>query len=388
MRANILRGSLLVAAAAVVAAAGEPPAPSAKRPASRESLDSLLEPIREKYHLPALAGAIVRGNKVIGLGAVGVRAAGSSQRVTAGDKWHLGSDTKAMTATLCALLVEQGKLKWTSTLADVFPDLRETMDPDYRAATLEQLLCHRAGVPSELTAGGVWARAWQRKGDPTMQRRELLEGVLARPPVGKPGTAFLYSNAGVAIAGAMAEQVTGKPYETLMRTMLFDPLGMKSAGFGAAGTTEKIDQPRGHHRREGNDVPVPPGKFADNPPAIAPAGTVHCTLEDWAKFVSLHLAGDRGKDRLLKAATIKRLHKPLEGQDYAMGWIVTQRPWGGGTVLTHAGSNTANFAVVWMAPRRNFAVLITCNLGGDEAAKACDDAAAAFIQHYATLTSK
>ena len=46
----------------------------------------------------------------------------------------------------------------------------------------------------------------------------------------------------------------------------------------------------------------------------------------------------------------------------------------------HAGSNTRNMAVVWMAPRRRFAVLVATNQGGAGAAKACDEAAAALIR--------
>lgn len=348
---------------------------------TRESLDDLLDEIRRQNHLPALGGAIVDGGKVVAIGVAGFRQVGEKAKVTVHDKWHIGSCTKAMTATLCGMLVEEGKLKWTSTLGEVFPDLRDSMHADYREVTLEQLLGHRGGVPSDLDEGGLWKKLWKREGTPTEQRRMLMEGVLRRPPVSKPGTEYLYSNAGVAMAGAMAEKVTGTPYEKLLTERLFKPLGMKSAGFGAPGSAKKIDQPRGHARIEEADQPVKPGKFADNPPSIAPAGTVHCSLEDWAAFVALHLTEKRGKSPLIKPATLKKLHTPLEGQEYSLGWIVTQRPWGGGEVLTHAGSNNSWYAVVWAAPTRNFAVLIVTNQGGPEAAKACDETAGALIEH-------
>ena len=60
-----------------------------------EELNALLEPIREKYELPALAGGILHGGAMVGLGAVGVRRVGSPERVTVQDRWHLGSCTKA-----------------------------------------------------------------------------------------------------------------------------------------------------------------------------------------------------------------------------------------------------------------------------------------------------
>ncbi len=80
-------------------------------------------------------------------GAVGLRRAGSDVAATTGDKFHIGSCTKSRTATLAAMLVEEGKLTWQTKLADVLPELAGSMHPDYRAVTLEQLLAHRAGVP-------------------------------------------------------------------------------------------------------------------------------------------------------------------------------------------------------------------------------------------------
>ena len=63
-------------------------------------------------------------------------------------------------------------------------------------------------------------------------------------------------------------------------------------------------------------------------------------------------------------------------------WIVTDRPWAGGRALTHSGSNTMWYCTVWIAPARDFAVLVTTNQGGDEAAKACDEASWALIQDH------
>jgi CubicO group peptidase (beta-lactamase class C family) len=115
--------------------------------------------------------------------------------------------------------------------------------------------------------------------------------------------------------------------------------------------------------------------------AIGPAGIVHASVLDWAKFAALHLAGARGKAKLLKRESFRRLQTPPGGADYAMGWIVTRREWGG-HVLTHAGSNTMWYAVVWMAPEKDFAVLVACNQGGDPAAKACDEAAWELIRDH------
>src|SRR5262245_2077398 len=89
--------------------------PSQSRPSSGpalESLDALLEPIRAKHNVPALAAAFVRPEGTVAAGAVGVRKSGGTEAVTLDDRFHIGSCTKAMTATLIAILVERGKLNW------------------------------------------------------------------------------------------------------------------------------------------------------------------------------------------------------------------------------------------------------------------------------------
>ena len=124
------------------------------------------------------------------------------------------------------------------------------------------------------------------------------------------------------------------------------------------------------------------GPAVDNPAVLGPAGTVHCSLQAWSKFVADQLAGERGAGKILKQETYRFLHTPPFGGYYALGWGVVDRPWGGGKVLTHAGSNTMNYAVVWAAPLKQFAVLVVTNQGDDQAAKACDEAASALIKMH------
>jgi CubicO group peptidase (beta-lactamase class C family) len=250
------------------------------------------------------------------------------------------------------------------------------------------LLRNRGGAPHTMDEGGLWTRLCAHRGTPRDARTMLVRGVLARPPASPPGTKYEYSNAGFSIAGAMAERATDTAWEDLLRKRLFEPLAMKTAGFGHPGTPDRTDQPRAH-RADG--TPVEPGPSADNPDAIGPAGKVHASLPDWAKFVGLHLRCGKGHDGPLAKIDFAKLHTPpvVDGSptDYAMGWMVADRPWGG-RVLTHAGSNTLWYAVVWIAPEKDFAVLAATNQGGDSAAKACDDAAWALISDHAAATAK
>src|SRR5262245_34666781 len=105
------------------------PAQSSRTAESRGSglgaakLSESLEDIRVRFALPALGAAIVTTDGLAGSWATGVRRNGSDERVTVDDRWHLGSCTKAMTATLIALLVERGDLAWDKTLPQLLPEL-------------------------------------------------------------------------------------------------------------------------------------------------------------------------------------------------------------------------------------------------------------------------
>jgi CubicO group peptidase (beta-lactamase class C family) len=344
-----------------------------------DSIVSLLKPIRERHHLPGLVGGFVHNQRLAAAGAIGVRKHGTPEPITVNDLLHLGSCTKAMTASMIATLIEEKKLSWDTTLGDVFPDLKGKMLTDWTDVTLLQLFTHRSGLP----ANGPYFSLGARRST-TEQRQVLLAKVLARKPEEKPGTKYVYSNLGYILAGAMAEKVTGVSWEDLMRQRLFRPLGMDSAGFGPPGTKEQVDPPWGHIFVGETLVPLQ----KDNPGVLGPAGTVHCTLRDWASFAALHLNSGRPSPPqgcltpLLLPASFTRLHTPPSGEEYACGWGVVPRRWAGGKTLTHNGSNTMWFAVVWLAPQRQFGVLAVTNVGGKTAAKACDEAAGALIGHY------
>lgn len=343
------------------------------------STSQAIEIIRKKHDLPALAVVVTKDGAICDRAAVGVRRWGEATRVTTNDLFHLGSCTKSMTATLAARLIEEGKLRWETTIGEVFPGLKGRMDPRYEGVTVVQLLHHRGGVPGEPPAA-AWAAAWRETGTPVEQRREFIAAVLREPPAAPPGSKCIYSNQGYAIVGAMIEKLTGTPYEDLMVEKLFRPLGMNTAGFGPPGTAGKTDQPEGHVRRMFMTMAV----RSDNPPAIAPAGRVHCSLDDLARYTMFHLG--RTGSTLLKPETLARLHDPAEtagddraSADYACGWVVLKRGWAGGTALMHNGSNTMWYVVMWLAPERNFSVIAAANIFAGGADQACDEAASAMI---------
>jgi CubicO group peptidase (beta-lactamase class C family) len=362
----------------------------ASQPAAPARIDELVARALAESGVPALAGAIVSAGRLEAIGAAGVRKLGAAAQVTIDDRWHLGSCTKSMTATLAARLVEKDKLRWETSVASALPGLAPKMQQKWRGVPIEWLLRNHGGAPADLGFDGLWGKLWQREGTHAEQRLQLAAAVLARPPAFEPGAHYLYSNAGFAIAGAMMETMQKTSWEELMQEEVFRPLGITTAGFGAPGSAgDALDQPWGHAPGTAAAQPIEPGPGGDNPPAIGPAGTVHMSIADWGRYVAAHASGEQYGGDFLSAPAFRKLHTPHEKSDYAMGWVVMQRPWAGGRVLMHNGSNTMWLSIAWVAPERDFAVLVCCNQGGEAAGKAVDKLAGLLIQdHLARAAAK
>ncbi len=337
-------------------------------------LEQTLVAARDKDQLPGVAAIVQINGKIEAEAALGVRALGHPEPVTTNDRWHIGSDTKAFTATMIARLVEKGVMHFDDTLAASFPALAKDMDPAYRAVTVAQLLSHTSGLPpltddKDLPAFmAAIATAKDVKG----QRAAIARTYLTQPPGSKAG-AFKYSNLGFIIAGAIAEARTGKAWEDLIREEIFAPLGIKNAGFGVPGTTGKTDQPWGHNEVAGKLVPLDPANpDGDNPAALGPAGTINIALKDWLLFVQDQLDGVHGRGKLLKPETYRKLHTPVS-EVYAFGWGVKLGPDGVPLLLTHSGSNGYWLADVRIMPKHDMIFLVVTNAGNEAANAAIGD---------------
>jgi D-alanyl-D-alanine carboxypeptidase len=348
-------------------------------------LEKTLTDARDGANLPAVAALVQVDGKIEAQAAIGLRSVGRPEQVTLDDSWHLGSDTKAMTATLIARLVEQGFLRYDETMAQIFPGVAARMSPEFHGTTVAQLLTHTSGLPSLRSAEqmATYLQVIKAESGVRAQRAAMVVHYLSRKPATRPGE-FSYSNIGYAIAGAVAEERAGESWEDLVRREVWKPLGIRSGGFGPP-KAGRYGQPWGHDRIGDQWVPQDPGRpESDNPPSAGPAGTVHMSLRDWLLFVQDQLDGERGQGKLLKAASYQRLHAPVT-KNYAMGWGVLRSPDGATSLLMHTGSNGFWIADVRIAPQRNVIVLIAMNAGGAVAEKADKDIGKALLDHLGVL---
>lgn len=328
-------------------------------------LEQTLAAVRNREQIPALAALVQVNGKVVAEAAMGNRALGHPESVTLDDRWQIGSDTKAFTATLIGTLVDQRVLAFDDTLETSLPALAKTMHPAYRHVTIRQLLSHTAGLPpltnpTELPAALAVVKSVQGL---SAQRMTIAGSYLSKPPASAAG-AFVYSNLGYIIAGAIAEAHTGKTWESLLRERVFEPLHIRNVGFGPPGHSGKYDQPLPHGGSEGRTPLDPADPDSDNPPWLGPAGTINIGLRDWALFAQDQLDGALGHGRLLQQATYRALQTPVT-ENYAMGWLAFVNPEGKVKLLTHEGSNGAWFALISVYPKHDTIILTVTNFGRD-----------------------
>ncbi len=310
-----------------------------------------LETIRQNYSLPALAGLRLEGDAVTHQGVTGVRKLGDDTLATVDDKWHIGSCTKAMTATLVGIHVDDGLLDWTSTMGELFPDIT-AMHDEFREVTIEMLLSHTSRV-NDAASNDAYLNTYDS--DEGQWRQNLTHAILQNPPAGTVGASENYSNFGYVIAGHALEQLTDSSWESLMQDRLFEPLNMTGCGFGAAAAVGDVSQPWGHTGLEPSN--------GDNPAVLGPAGTVHCPLADWGRFISDQLRAFNGEESILSADQAEHMFT-VQADNYAMGWIVLDAPAVGGTVFGHTGSNTFSIGDVLAAPSINRGYLVATNRAG------------------------
>jgi CubicO group peptidase (beta-lactamase class C family) len=148
----------------------------------------LLEKQLQDRRLIGMAALVIRSHTIVGIAAAGVRRQEESRLLESTDLFHLGSTTKALTATMIARLVEARKLSWTTTALELFPELTQVMHPGFRHITLEQLLSHHAGVPPYDTfTVSLRKNTWPKplphlSGTEAQQRSEFAAWVLRRRP--------------------------------------------------------------------------------------------------------------------------------------------------------------------------------------------------------------
>lgn len=324
------------------------------------SLAERLEAARVENHIPGMAIAVVKDGKVVLARGFGLRDVAAKEAATPETIFAIGSSTKAFTATLAGMMVDEGKLSWDDPVTKVFPELVLKVDregaklPADAAVTIRDFLSHRTGFARmDLAwAGGKATRA------------EILATLTRAKPVSPFRKDFHYNNLGFLAAGMIAAKAAGaESWEALVKERLLGPLGMKDASLSVTVALEDPRVAKGYSwEEEKKDWKHLPMRNIDS---VGPAGSINANVTDMARWVLFQLGkGEIDGKRLIAEKTLEETWtKQIEmgdGGGYGLGWML--RKWRGKQVVEHGGNIDGFSAMVALLPEEKAGFVLLSNV--------------------------
>ena len=309
--------------------------------------------IRIAYNIPEISYAVIDSKTILEISSLGVHSTELPDTATINDRFHIGSNTKAMTAFIIAKYVEKGKLKWTTKFFDLFSDWKENSKVEYYNITLQDLLSHRARI-----------QPFQGDNDPTIpdfkgtkqeKRKAFGKFVLTLNPVEIDTIhKFNYSNADYTLATLMLEKVTKKSWEQLVEKVFNKDLKL-NVKFSWP-ENQKTKDTWGHSFE--NDKLIPVASNTDYQLDFTePAGDINIKLIDYVNFIQLNLQGLQGYNNYLNAKTYQFIHKGID--NYSLGWYNIYE--NSKELSTHSGTAGTYYSLVHIDRIKGKAYIIFAN---------------------------
>ena len=244
---------------------------------SLSGLDTYVQKSMKDWGVPGLALAVVHDDSTILAEGYGVRELGKDAKVDEYTLFAIASNTKAFTASLLAILVEQGRLAWDDRVIDYLRDF-QMVDPYVtREITVRDLLTHRSGLP---TFGGdhLWIGN-------SLSRDEIISRIRYLEPTAPFRTRFQYQNLMFLVAGQIIPAITDKTWDEAIRDWIFTPLGMTESNTTIRDLKDKENVAIPHEIVDGKRVPIE----YDNLDNSAPAGAINANVVEMTRWMRLNL---------------------------------------------------------------------------------------------------
>ncbi len=312
------------------------------------------------FGVPAVSIALVKDDVVVLCEGFGLRDVEKKQPATAETLFAIGSCTKAFTALSVGLLVDDGRLDWDAKVRDVLPGFRLHDRAAEERITARDLLCHRSGLPRHDL---VWYNA---PGD----RAELVKSLRWLEPSADLRARWQYQNLMFMAAGHLAGERAGMSWEDLVRTRIFQPLGMTRSNFSVEDSQKSEDHARPYVEQEKQTVPVP----FRNISAVGPAGSINSCARDMAQWLRLQLGdGEVDGKRVVSSTVLRETHQSqmliprapgdpeISHHAYALGWITSL--YRGREMVEHGGNIDGFTADIALIPSARVGVAILSNHG-------------------------
>lgn len=248
-------------------------------PSATRELQRVVDSLALAAHVPGVVVAVQRAGQAPTVVASGVADLATGRKLTAADRFRIGSLTKPMVATIVLQLADEGRLALDDPIARLLPGVLADAD----RITIRQLLNHTSGLPSYTDDTTFIAAIYA---DPARRwtPQELVSIARGMPRSFAPGAAgqWAYSNTNYILLGLVAEAAGGQPLATLLKTRVFDRLGMTQTYYS---TEPALNAPfaEGYADLDAATRDVPVGTRV-SPTWAGAAGAVVSTAADVARF--------------------------------------------------------------------------------------------------------
>ena len=320
-------------------------------------LQEQIKQAQKEFQIPAIGVSLITADSVFNY-VNGKAKLGKKEKISPDAKFHLGSNTKAITSFIAMHLIEENSIQLETPFFQLFPELQANARAEYNQITLGDLLSHQAFIPP-YTKGIELAKFRNLKGSASENRYIFAQSILQDKPV-KKGE---YSNAGYVLAALMLEKASGKTYRELLEETMDD---LNLDWFVGFPNKETPENPWGHWFEGGSLTALQPTHDYKLPNFMSSAGDVSMNLADYSKFIQMNLNGLLGKSNYLKAENYELLH--FGQSSYAYGWGNTTE--NSDRISYHDGSVSTYYCHTFINADEGLAVVIVTNTATPEAVKA------------------
>jgi len=338
--------------------------PSTRAESLESRVNDLVERTLKHWHVPGVAVAIVRGDKVIYLRGHGVRSIEDDTPVTKKTLFPIASCTKSFTTAAMALLVDEGKMRWDDSPREYVPYFHLSDPLADREVTLRDLVTHRTGLRDHHL---MWYRS------PWTQEERIRR--FAHLPLDKPfRTTFQYQSTMFTVAGLAVAKASGMSWAEFVQKRLLDPLDMKATYFTTKETTKVLDKASPYTLDAEKRLQLMESYPMEVP---EPAGSIQSNASDLGKWLLFQLNNqDINGKPLISARNREEMHTPqivipLDAVDriqfpetnqmsYGMGWVIQDHF--GHRLLQHAGAIDGFRCHFTLVPKCRLGIVLLCNL--------------------------
>ena len=337
---------------------------------SPHQIDSLVSATMDAMPLAGIAVAVVKDGRVVHSKGYGVTAVDDPSSVDDHTVFAIASNSKAFTSAALAILVDDGRLRWTDKVVDHIPEFR-MYDPYVTANfNIQDLLTHRSGLG--LGAGDLMF--FPDGADFTID--DVLKSFQYQEPVSAFRTRYDYDNLLYLVAGEVVARVSGISWAEFVETRIMEPLGMDDSApvYQQLEDRSNVAMP---HDVQGNEL-IQLETYTKPNASLGAAGGIYASVHDLSRWMRMHLnrgmLEEESADRILSEASYAELWRPHTNVDfylvpedpygshflaYGLGWVIRDRA--GMVCVEHTGGLPGMLSRTILVPELDLGIVVLTN---------------------------